>query len=88
MKKIPLSDGSGRWFDVESVEKYWTETLDPNEAERRRREGPKEEKLYFLADTNFVFHRFHWSDGDSYHLYDWQQATQWLIANGHQSHLA
>ncbi len=84
MKKIPLSDGSGHWFDIESA-KSWTESIDPDEQDRRAREGPEEEKLFLTEKGSFIFHHWNWrmAEGLFFPL-DEEKATRWLIANGYQ----
>lgn len=87
MKKVPLSDGSGRWFDIESC-KFWKESVDPREQDLRDRCGPEGEVLFLTRNGTFILHRWHWSNPDSYLPIDMQKGAAWLISNGYQDELA
>jgi hypothetical protein len=88
MKKIRLTDGSGRWFYIEEA-KVWQETDDPILRRPRDIEGPDEEKLYLTRDGGLVLFQCTWwrnPDG-CYYSIDMDQATKWLISNGYDDDL-
>lgn len=88
MKKIPLSDGSGNWFDIDSAKSWWA-YVDAEEQVRREIEDPQEEKLYLTANGTFILYHWHWHMGDGlYHTINHERGAQWLIANGYQEELA
>jgi hypothetical protein len=88
MKKVPLSDGSGNWFDIEAA-RVWEERVDPDEQQHRDHHDPQEEKLYLSAHGTFILYRWHWRMADGlYHTIDQERAARWLIANGYQKEMA
>ena len=87
MKKVPFSDGSGHWFDIESA-KEWEESVADEEEQYRNHHGPHGEKLFITARGSFVLYRWHWSMEDSYLPINQEKATKWLISNGYQKEIS
>ena len=88
MKKIPLSDGSGNWFDLDAA-RVWNESVDNDEQNHREMHGPEEEKLYLSSNGTFVLYHWHWRMADGlFHVIDQERAARWLIANGYQKELS
>jgi hypothetical protein len=87
MTKVPLSDGSGNWFDID-VARVWEERIDPDEQLRRDCHDPQEEKLYLSTPGTFILYQWHWRMAVGlYHAIDQERAARWLIANGYQQEL-
>ena len=80
MNKIPLSDGSGHWFDLNSAKKWqrilsWREDGDDSHGEA----------LYLTTNGAFIHNTWNGMIGeDLYFRIDHDKAARWLIANGYQ----
>lgn len=83
MRKVPLSDGSGNWFDLDSA-KAWKERLPHHEQEWRDRHEPHGETLYYSAKGSFILGRWHHYLGETFLPLDPEKAVRWLIANEYQ----
>jgi hypothetical protein len=84
MKKTPLSDGSGHWFDRDSA-KEWKELVDPEDQWHRDSSDPHGESLFLTERGSFVLYTWNWRMADGlYHPIDKEKATRWLIANRYQ----
>jgi len=95
MKKVALSDNSGRWFDKDTVKvfeaDYWYHPNgDPNSPVcLATGDEYSRETLYFTDQSTFVLQSECFPVGiDTYTEITPEKATQWLIANGHQQKLA
>jgi hypothetical protein len=92
MRRITLTDGSGRWFDAAAAERFeeelnWNGSNMISAATRRRWEH---ERLYRTAGGRWVLR--HWSQWqgvpESWTEIDDEQAAAWLATNGHDPHPA
>ncbi|MBI2806236.1 MAG: XRE family transcriptional regulator [Planctomycetes bacterium] len=90
MKKAPLSDGSGNWFDLRSAKK-WHEYVSLEEMQARgftvdrgEYEYTYGEILYYTQKGSFVLSRWHANRDTLYLPIDQENAVRWLIANGYQ----
>jgi hypothetical protein len=92
MKRIVLTDGSGRWFDAERAEVFEEDTWWDGRNHRSRATGSQweHEKLYRTASGRGVLH--HWSQyqgvPDRWEEIDAEEAARWLSINGYDPHPA
>lgn len=87
MKKTPLTDGSGRWFDLDSVRK-WERHISSEEEHYQSHYGPEGEYLCLTRKGTFILHSWKWDREDSFTLSDMEKGAAWLISNGYQEDLA
>jgi hypothetical protein len=95
MKKIPLSDNSGRWFDKDKAKAfeaayYCHPNGDPDRPIcHATGDEHSSETLYLTDQGTFILnYECSWMDIYSYTEVPPERATQWLIANGHQDRLS
>ncbi len=87
--ETPLSDNSGRWFDINSARK-WTEAVEskPDGTNISKATGVpwQHETLCLTRCGTFIMHfqDLHDYPTDRYAVWDQQQALKWLAANGHE----
>jgi hypothetical protein len=92
MKKIPLTDNSGRWFDMDSARALKADSYTDQQGNKVcRATGHPEvwETLYLTLKGTFILIR---DDGGEFVPgssgaveMDPERAVEWLIANGHQA---
>ncbi|CAN5432709.1 hypothetical protein BH10PLA2_BH10PLA2_25000 [soil metagenome] len=87
MKKTPLTDSSGRWFDRDTAGRL-DQKFSHEEEERQNGEGPEGESLFLTPKGALIRHKHHWSQSSTYELVDMAKATARLISNGYQKDLA
>jgi hypothetical protein len=92
MRKVYLSDQSGRWFDLDAAQSWDQETVWFSGPGRRFPAGlveARQETLFRTAEGVFVLYCSHDTDSalDTYTEISWPQAMKWLIANGYQKDL-
>lgn len=92
MKRIALTDGSGRWFDAGKAEVFEEDTFWNGQNHISRATGSQwnHEQLYRTAGGRWVL--CHWSQWEgsstSYTEQDPTAAAGWLVANGYDPHPA
>ncbi len=92
MRRQALTDGSGRWFDLDRAE-CWDEDTWWNGQHRVSRATGSEwdhERLYRTAGGRWVRHRWSAWVGvpDRWEELTSAEAAQWLVTNGHEPHPA
>ena len=94
MRTIALTDGSGRWFDLESAKGFEADSYISRSGEEVcRTTGLSElwETLYLTQQGSFVLtrccERYYYPEAEGAVEMDPTSAAQWLIANGHQEEL-
>lgn len=87
MKRISLTDGSGKWFDRARATEYEEDTdwNGSNEISVATGSEWDHEALYLTASGSYILHS--WSDRDdvsgSFEPVDGEFAYDWLIRNGY-----
>ena len=88
MKRVPLTDGSGRWFDRDKAEcvSEGTRWNGNNHISMATGSQWEHEYLYYTASGQWV--KYSWSQwqgsGESYDLIDADEAAAWLTTNGRE----
>lgn len=92
MKRIPLTDGSGRWFDLDKATKFEEATRwnGNNHVSRATGSQFEHEALYRTGAGRWVLN--HWSQWqgslERYEEIDDAAAAAWLATNEHEPHEA
>jgi len=92
MRRIALTDGSGRWFDCDRAERFEEDTYWDGSNLRSKATGERfdHETLYRTAGGRWILQ--HWSQWqgsvDSWTEISNQEAAAWLVRNGHDPHPA
>ncbi len=86
MNKVPLSDNSGRWFDIDSA-KRWDEGIDEFEEQYRKSQGPPLECLYLTRNGSFILCQILPNGDGFFSSISTDAGAAWLISHGHQSEL-
>lgn len=92
MKRIALTDGSGRWFDAEKAERFEEARFFDGTNLRSKATGEKwdHEELYRTAGGRWILH--HWSQWagsvDSWREISPAAAAAWLVRNEYDPHPA
>ncbi len=90
MKKIPLTDNSGRWFDMDSAKEFRPDSFVSQSGEEVCRVTGLPflwETLYLTEHGSFILIRTcdrYCPEAEGVVEMDPKSAVQWLIANGHQ----
>lgn len=90
MKKVPLTDDSGRWFDIDSAKAFNADSFisqDGQEVCRATNVPELWETLYVTKYGSFILVRTcdrYCPQAEGVVEMDPPSAVQWLIANGHQ----
>jgi hypothetical protein len=91
MKKVILTDGSGRWFDIDSARSFGADFITaPSGEEICRATGISQlrEDLYLTGPGTFVLVRTcvrcYNPEAEGAVEIDMNGAARWLISNGHQ----
>ena len=87
MRRIALTDGSGRWFDLDSAEKFDEATFWDGRNRISRATGSQwdHETLYRTKSGHWVKHwQSQWQGSvDRWELISDDEAARWLIQNGY-----
>lgn len=90
MKRIVLTDGSGRWFDASKAEsfeeaRWWNGN---NHISRATGSQWEHEVLYRTVGGKWIL--YHWSQWqgsrETYSEIDNERAAAWLVTNEHKPH--
>jgi hypothetical protein len=92
MIRIPLTDGTGRWFDAEKAEE-WDEDSNwdgNNHISVATGSQWSHETLHRTVGGRWIVHSFSsWSGSvDQFEEISDEAAAAWLVLNGHESHEA
>ena len=92
MRRVALTDGSGRWFDLEKAERF-PEDADwdgRNWISRATGSQWEHETLYRTAGGRWILHWFSQWQGtrDRWEEVDAETAAAWLVRNGYDPHPA
>jgi hypothetical protein len=92
MKRIVLTDGSGRWFDIDKAERFDEDTYWDGRNMISKATGSQwhHEVLYRTAGGKWILHRWSQWQGDRE---SWTEVTDdaaaaWLVTNGYEPHPA
>ena len=88
MNRVPLTDGTGRWFDESKAEKFTEDTYWDGHNHISKATGSQwdHESLYYTAGKQWVkYSSSQWEGhGEGYELIDADKAAVWLVTNGEQ----
>jgi hypothetical protein len=88
MRKVTLTDNSGRWFDVDAARR-WDEAAimadDGTPISRATGNSWEHEALFLTTKGTFIIHCYNDRNRslDSFAEYDPKEAVKWLLANGY-----
>src|SRR2546425_7966848 len=92
MKKVHLTDNSGRWFDEDTAKVFDADYVYVGNPYRpiclATNSEFSHERLYFTDQSTFILHYWDDSDVSEYREISPEGAARWLISNGHQDKLA
>lgn len=87
MKRIALTDGSGRWFDIDAAQCYVEDTRwdGHNHISRNTNSEWDHEDLYATSGGRWIKHTFSGYEGilDQWVEITDEYAARWLSINGH-----
>ena len=82
MNKVPLSDGSGHWFDLGSAREFHAKS--PEDYGYQKNDGDREERLYYTQKGSFILCRYAGGYEGFFEPIHQEHALRWLISNGYQ----
>lgn len=93
MRKITLTDNSGRWFDLDAARRWDEATIQADDGtpiSRATGSSWEHETLYLTSNGTFVMHFFTEHNPTLPSFVEWEprQAVQWLLANGYPDDVA